>query len=146
MTGVDTSDPLREALDVVLFSAGGRRIGVEARHVRGLTRLPGAGSKPRIEDVLGLPPGDAPSAPSRLQFKRTDLEFLVDGPVEFVRLPAVSIRPLPSLLAACTRLSGLRALAFMDVAGKSTLVLLFDIEGVRSHVLKDSPLGAAFRR
>ena len=134
MTNAAAPDLSRGTIDMAVFFAAGRRLGLEARHVRSLTRVQDAGDRRRIEDALGLLPAGAPSgAPYSLQLKQTEAAFLVDGPVEFVSLPAMSIHPLPPLLAACTRLRGLRALAFMEGAGGSTLILLFDGEAVGSQ-------------
>lgn len=123
-TGPDT-------LDVVLFTAAGWRVGVEARHVRGLGHLAGVAGRP-IESILGLPVPDVaseavPEAPYGLRLRGDDRDYRVAGPVEFVGLPVTAIHPLPGLVAASTRLRGLRALAEWDVPGQAGLILLFDV-------------------
>ena len=124
-----------ENLDVVLFTAGGWRVGLEARQVRGSRPAPSATAAADVASLLGLPPvGETSPACQCLALKplpqqrNGDREIQVEGPVDLVSLPASVIHPLPALLAARTRLPGLRALAFpAEPAGVDRLILLFDV-------------------
>ena len=137
--------PDTATLDVVLFSAGGWRAGFEARRVRAARLAPAGSVDKGIEAQLGFSP-DAPgpsasaSAPlrQRLRLKgadddaKGDTEMLVDGPVDLVCLPVTAIHSLPPLLAARTRLHGLRALALVPETAARQIVLLFDTAGLRA--------------
>jgi hypothetical protein len=101
-----------ESLDVVLFKDEGRRTGLEARLVRAARPTPDA------RQCLSLKRPD----------RGEDDELIVDGPLELVSLPVAAIHPLPPLLAARTRLRGLRALAIWPPAGEDAIVLLVDAE------------------
>lgn len=60
----------------------------------------------------------------QLQLGERSQTLRVDGPVELLRLPVAHIHPLPALLAASTRVCGLRALVLTDAPG---LLLLVDL-------------------
>lgn len=116
-----------EALDVVLFAAGGWCVGVEARQVRGSRPAPTTAVTGEIEALLGLPPVPAQTQQSiTLKQSQQDRDILVGGPVELVSLPIAAIHPLPPLLAARTTLHGLRALVLPPDA--ATVLLLFDVK------------------
>ncbi len=122
---METTGTACEVLDVVLFSAAGWRVGFEARHVRGLIRSPDASLCGRIEPLLCLPTPEASGeAGFALRLRTLDVAVLVDGPVEFVSLPATAVHPVPPLLAARTAMRALTALGLRD--GEATLLLLFD--------------------
>lgn len=108
------SGTAHETLEVVLFTAGGWRVGFAAGHVRGARPADAGAEIGEIESLLGLPPGAAANraAPQWLALKQEgrDREILVDGPVELAALPVAAIHPLPPLLAARSTLHGLRAL------------------------------------
>jgi len=124
-------------LDMVLFSAGGWRVGFEARGVRGARPAPTGATTNEIEALLGLPAAVA-RAPQVLAIKRPardgqrgdehDRDIIVDGPVELIGLPITAIHPLPPLLAARTRLHELRALALHPATAATAVLLLFDGE------------------
>lgn len=113
-----------ETLDVVLFSAGGWRVGFEAGQVRACRPASADAAGDEIEAMLGLSP--SPNSPPRqhllLKHSDGDRQILVGSPVDLVSLPVSSIHPLPPLLAVRCRLNGLRALAFAD---DKTAILLF---------------------
>ncbi len=132
------SGAIHDTLDLVLFSAGGWRVGLEARWVGASRLAPAQATGCAIETLLGFastaPPASAtPTAPRQyLQFKRPGgrQDVLVGSPVELVSWPASAIHPLPPLLAARTGLRGLRALALQANTGEQALVLLFDASGL----------------
>lgn len=122
---------IQETLDLVLFSAGGWRVGLEARWVCASRHAPAQATGCEIESLLGFASaGHMTPAASRqyLQLKRVDgsKDILVGSPVELVSLPASAIHPLPPLLAARTGLCGLRAIALPTATGDKAVVLLFD--------------------
>ena len=128
-------EALREALPVVLFSVGGWRMGVEARLVRGLRPATEIAPETAPEGALAAALGLAQVSGSLsgahcLTLKRAeqDKEIRVDAPVDLLNLPIAAIYPLPPLLAARTRLRGLRALAIRPEAGEKALTLLFDAD------------------
>lgn len=124
----------RDSIDVVLFSAGAWRVGVEARWVRGCRGAPPQATGHEIAAWLGLEPSTAaaPTAPRQylqLRHPNGDMEILVDGPVELHTLPATAIHALPPLFAARTRLRALQALAFDPQIHTQAVIFLFD--GIR---------------
>ena len=129
-------------LDFVVFSVGGWRVAFEARQIRSSSLAPEGKLCNGIEARLGFSPA-APkaSATSRqcLRVKCADddtkgeTEILVDGPVDLACLPVAAIYPLPPLLAARTRLHGLRALALEPETATKQITLLFN-----SHCLADN--------
>ncbi|WP_306603451.1 hypothetical protein [Azonexus sp.] len=126
-----------DTLDVVVFSAGGWRLGFEARCVRGARPAGQSATNEQeghIAALLGLPPDNSPPTAAQWldikQIAAEDRKILVAGPVELQALPVASIHPLPPLLAARTRLNGLRALVLQEDIDK--IVLLFDVPSV-SH-------------
>lgn len=130
---MSTAEPL-DALDVVMFSAGGWQVGFEARHVRS-ARPAGADASNEesgeIETLLGLPHSNSQSpSPQWLELKQTvkNQQILVAGPVELRTLPVASIHPLPPLLAARSQLNGLRALVLQE--NTAQIALLFDVSQV----------------
>ena len=125
----DAGAPTR--LDMVVFTAAGWRVGIEARHVASLTQSPGALACPPLEDLLGLPVAPPPGNDRyRLSLKGKTGDFLVAAPVEFVSLSPKALRPPPSLLALRTCLRGLRALIVPGKGDQENPMLLFDITGL----------------
>jgi hypothetical protein len=122
-------------LDVVLFSVSGWRAGFEARWIRSSSLAPAGILGNCIETQLGFSLGTAKvSAMPRqcLLIKsagddaKGDTEILVDSPVDLVFLPVANIHPVPLMIAARTRLRGLRALALEPEAVARQIILLFD--------------------
>lgn len=123
-------------LDLVLFSAGGWRVGMEARWVSSCRLVDTQAEGEMIETLLGL----AAAAPTLAAGIRQSLELkwpggsrevLVGAPVELISLPASAIHPLPALLTWRTRLRGLRAIAVPEQHGHfggtdTSMVLVFD--------------------
>lgn len=112
------------SLELVCFHVGIWRMGVVASQVSGALRdeqgIP-------IEQLLHLPPGSAAGRQSLvIRQSGTPLLVAVDRPVDLITLPVAAIHPLPPLLAARTRLHGLRALAMMP-GQPSYLILLLDL-------------------
>jgi hypothetical protein len=114
----------QETLDVVLFSAGGWRVGFEARQVRASRPAPADAAGDEVEMLLGFSPSEtcAPRQHLLLKHEEGDRQILVGSPVDLVSFSIHSIHPLPPLLAARTTLHSLRALAITE---DKTLVLLF---------------------
>lgn len=125
--------PPRDSIDIVLFSAGAWRVGVEARWVRGSRTAPPPAAGHEIAALLGMEPtATAPTAPRQyllLRLPEGDMEILVDGPVELHTLPASAIHAIPPLFAARTHLRALRALAFDPLIYAQGPIFLFD--GIR---------------
>ena len=119
-------------LDMVFFSTGRWRVGIEAGWVRGArpaSPADWAGNPARAAALLNFPAGfSSAKAPQWLSLKGfgQDHQILVEGPVELLRLALAAIHPLPPLLAARTRLRGLQALGLLPHAGPGELALLFD--------------------
>jgi hypothetical protein len=123
-------------LDLVLFSAGGWRVGLEARWVSASRPVDAHAEGEVIETLLGLdaaalalPVGTRQSL--ELKWPGGSREVLVGAPVELVSLPTSAIHPLPALLTWRTRLRGLRAIAVPECHGHfgsadATMILLFD--------------------
>ena len=136
----------QETLDVVLFSVCGWRVGFEARRIRSSCLAPAEMLSNGIEAQLGFSLG-APkvSATPRqcLLIKNADddakgdMEILVDAPVDLVFLPVAIIHPLPPLLAARTRLHGLRALALEPETVARQITLLFDASCLTDRLEKE---------
>jgi hypothetical protein len=131
---MNAADPL-EALDVVMFSAGGWQVGFEARHVHSARPVEADASNEEIgeiEALLGLPNSSSQqsASPQWLELKQTaeNRQLLVAGPVELRTLSVASIHPLPPLLAARSQLNGLRALVLQENTGQ--IALLFDVPQV----------------
>lgn len=119
------------ALDLVLFSCGPVRVGVEARQVRaarGLDHGLEPGSQRDVAHLLGLNTSvqTVPKQIVLIKGPAKDQALQVDGPIELVTLPSESIHPLPALLAARTSLRHLRGLA---MTGEGA-VLLVDIQAL----------------
>ena len=117
-------------LELVLFGAGGFRFGVEARQVLAARAAERDEAPLRVERLLAL--GEEPSSARgrvvlRVGSGSSGLDVAVEGPVELLGVAAASVHPLPPLLAARTRLQGLRALAFVE----GQLLPLVDLVGVR---------------
>jgi hypothetical protein len=115
-------------LDMVIFHAGNHRCAVEARQVRASRPLDGHGGVPALESLLGLPePGpekaDSPGARLMLLMRHPggDFPLSVRAPLQMQAMAASAIHPLPPLLAARTRIRGLRALA-LEAEGMTLLV------------------------
>ncbi len=124
-----------EWLDVVLFSVCDWRVGFEAHRIRSSSRAPAGTLGNSMEARLGFSPcaPKVSATPSQCLLIKSadddakgDTEILVDGPVDLVCLPVAAIHPLPPLLAARTRLHGLRALAINPETVARPVVLLFD--------------------
>lgn len=120
-----------DSIDVVLFSAGAWRIGVEAHWVRSSRSAPPHATGHEIAALLGMEPSPtaAPTAPRQylqLRLPEGDMEILVDGPVELHTLPATAIHALPPLFAARTRLRALQALAFDPLIHAQGVIFLFN--------------------
>ncbi|MBS1155681.1 MAG: hypothetical protein H6R07_1605 [Proteobacteria bacterium] len=112
-----------EALDVVSFTAGGYRFAVEARQIdHMLDHVPA--TVMAIEALLGQAPDGETGPRRRLQVGTHCIE--VGEPVELRAVPAELIHALPALVAARTRLKGIRALVLE--AGKP--LLLVDLRAV----------------
>ncbi|TXT41181.1 MAG: Uncharacterized protein FD135_512 [Comamonadaceae bacterium] len=118
---------------MVLFSAGGWRVAVEACWVTASRLAPAHSCGCEIEALLGFDSAasDAPRQYLQLSWPGGSQEVLVGSPVELVSLCASTIYPLPALLAKRTRLRGLRAIALLNATGLAStqempLVLLFD--------------------
>lgn len=125
-------------LDMVVFHAGTYRCAVEARQVRASRPLAASGGVPALESLLGLPePADPPSARLMLLIRHPEGDFplSVRAPVQMQAMAASAIHPLPPLLAARTRVRGLRALA-LEAEGMTLLVdilSLLDTASVREQ-------------
>ena len=124
-----------ENLDVVLFSVSGWHVGFEARRIRSSCLAPEGILGNCIEAQLGFSLGTAKVSATPRQClliksadddAKGDTEILVDGPVDLVFLPVAAIHPVPFLIAARTRLRGLRALALEPDAVARQITLLFD--------------------
>ncbi|MBF0626769.1 MAG: hypothetical protein HQL91_00970 [Magnetococcales bacterium] len=116
-------------LDVVVFSVGACRIGIEAARVRACrfaTPLDAETTIPMLESFPELHHSPAP-AWMVLELVHADLalQWRIPGPVALQTLPAHLIHPLPPLLIARSRLPGLRALAFPE-SGPARMVLLIE--------------------
>jgi len=116
------------ALDIVVFTAGGYRIGVEASQVRASHPMPPEGGATPTEFLLGLHAAAATGGEQVLVVKHAgaDREVVVQGPVELHSVAATAIHPLPPLVAARTQLRGLRALALE----RQRLTLLVDLRSL----------------
>lgn len=144
MNATAEPDYATATLDMVLFTAGGWRVGLEARHVCGSRPALSLSADPRSTATadaatwFGLTPMDEmPAARQCLTLKPLPpddvREIQVAVPVDLVSLPARVIHALPPLLAARTRLLGLRALALAaDPLGTDRLILLFDTTRLRA--------------
>lgn len=136
-------------LEVVFFSLAGWRLGLEARCVRGArigSQMDRATQQGKTATLFGFPMGahGHPSLPTTapqpqwlaIQESTTGQvhEILVDGPVELITLPAAAIYPVPPLLAARTRLRGLRALVLEEALeghpGGEKIAFLLDATGL----------------
>ena len=118
------------AIDVVLFSIGQWRMGVEAQQVRAshsaAQTLPSTHDVVLLSSLLGLPTASAPVQLLQIKQATKDHAVQVNSPVDITSIPAQAIHPLPALLAARTQLPGLRALAL----DKHGLTLLLDLAAV----------------
>ena len=129
MNDREASSSVPESLAVVVFCAGGWRIGIEARHVRGSRPAASTPVAPAAEALLGI--ADAASGATTrhyLSIKHADgdHEIHVAGPLELLDLPTTSIHPLPRLLAERAQLRGLRAVALAPEQTGQRLTLLVD--------------------
>lgn len=111
-----------QTLEVVMFRCGVQRCAVEARLVRASRPLPQDGTPPCLAPRLGLP-AEGGAARQLLVFKHpeADIPYTVTSPVQLRAVPLEHIHPLPALLAATTRIHGLRAL-ILDAEGIVLLV------------------------
>ncbi|MBF0214824.1 MAG: hypothetical protein HQM00_14895 [Magnetococcales bacterium] len=117
-------------LEVVLFSVGAWRVGMEAGRVRGC-RWRSASDAPESADIrlmstwMALPAAECHERPMLLETLDAgqSVTWQVQGPVTLHALPVETIHPLPPLLAARTTIPGLRALALTPEEG---LILLID--------------------
>lgn len=119
-------------LDMVVFHTGNHRCAVEARQVRASRPLDGHGGMPTLESLLGLPEPEPEPGPEKagspgvrlmLLMRHPDGDFplSVRAPLQMQTMAASAIHPLPPLLAARTRIHGLRALA-LEAEGMTLLV------------------------
>lgn len=134
-----SENPLSDTLDVVMFSAGGWCIGLEARLVgsaRPVEQNTGVcanvGDGIMLESLLGLPLEHVPS-PARRQWleikdSHQPWQLQVSGPVELRPLAIGRIHPLPPLLAARNQLPGLRAIVLQEA---QQIALLFDASALK---------------
>ncbi|OQX19267.1 MAG: hypothetical protein BWK76_05060 [Desulfobulbaceae bacterium A2] len=132
LTEVATTTTAHDTLQVVLFSLGRRRLGVEARFVRSSSLAP-HDADGEAAARLGLDATDAlPRVSYSLILKRPDGDrpVLVDGPVELAEIPAAAIHPLPPLLAARCRLHGLRALVVQAQRSETPAIPLVDVNAL----------------
>lgn len=116
-----------EILDVVLWRAGGCWFGCEAGCVIAAERpedSPTVDANPHIETLLNIPAVDGRSDLQILTFRHAtnSRQFLVNRPVELIRLPIGQIHALPTLVAARTHIKALSALALVPQG----LVFLLD--------------------
>ena len=123
-------------LDMVVFHTGNHRCAVEARQVRASRPLDGYGGVPALESLLGLPEpekADSPGARLMLLMRHPggDFPLSVRAPLQMQAMAASAIHPLPPLLAARTRLRGLRALA-LEAEGMTLLVDILSLLGTAS--------------
>lgn len=117
-------------LDLVYFRWGDLHLAVQANQVQGLASAAGL-DVPTIGDVLGLPAADGRPAAGprrllRLAWAAGVLDLCVQEPVVQVRLPPAAIHPLPLMLAARLRLSGIRALGERPDLGDRPLIMILD--------------------
>lgn len=111
-------------LELVLFTAGPYRFGVEASRVRGSGELPDY-AVPCVESLLSLSGGIGNNRRQCLTIKGNsrNYELSVAVPLELYTLPTESIHPLPAAVTARCKLPGLRGLATTEEG----LVLLVDL-------------------
>lgn len=111
-----------QTLEVVIFRCGAQRCAVEARQVRASRPLPQDSTAPCLAPRIGLP-DEGGAARQLLVFKHpeADIPYTVAPPVQLQAVPLEQIHPLPALLAATTRIHGLRAL-ILDAEGIVLLV------------------------
>jgi hypothetical protein len=119
------------SIDIVLFSAAGWRVGLEARWVRNSRSAPEQATGHLIEDLLGMACASATAATAPRQFLQLklpggDIDILVGAPVELFSLPARAIHAVPPMLAARTGLRAIRALALAPTLFGQDAILLFD--------------------
>lgn len=111
----DTDDA---SLMLVTFACADARVGLEAQRVRSSRRIPvdAQPPAPTLSALLGLPAPAPMSQPFCLELKSGEgsVEVLVEGPVELVALSARQVFPLPGLIAATSRVRGLRALGLTE--------------------------------
>lgn len=131
MTAPSAANGDAQTLDVVLFTRGAARVGVEARWVRSARRVGEPGDRQADDDWSGMAP-ETRHLCQRLNLRHPapdgpgSWEVWVAGPVDLAHLPVASIHALPPLLAARTRVKGLCALALPPASGVATVVLLLD--------------------
>ena len=117
-------------LEVVSFMAGGHRFAVEAAQVR--TQLPSgqAGDLLTAEQLLGLPDEEAQTSRRVLLMKHPagDYSVMVSEPVELHAVGINAIYPLPTLIAARSKLAGIRGLAM----GAEGVTVLVDFRALRA--------------
>ncbi|OAN53950.1 hypothetical protein A6A04_13755 [Paramagnetospirillum marisnigri] len=110
------------SLAVVTFVAAGTRFAMPSRQVAAMHPLDGiVSTTPSIEDLLGLPREAAAGCLLVLRLKQGEVAIQVPGEVGLRELAAETIHPLPPLVAACSRIAGLAALA-VDPDGVILLV------------------------
>lgn len=120
------------SIDLVLFSAAGWRVGLEARWVRNSRGAAAQATGLLIEDLLGMACASATAATAPRQFLQLklpggDIDILVGAPVELHSLPARAIHAVPPMLAARTSLRALQALALDPTLFGQDIVLLIDV-------------------
>jgi len=136
MSTLPEHDTTAETLDLVVFVAGGWRVGIEARHVVAATPIAAeqaaGGALNDLTTRLGLtPPGDCLIRQClEINQPTGSQKILVDGPLELRSLACDGIRPLPPLFAARNTLKGLRALVLPSQG--NGMILLLDIHALLS--------------
>lgn len=125
-------------LDIVCFSAGRWRIGIEARHVRSAH----AQATPEAVFTLDSPAAHHPGAPPGAHHVLTlttaeggTRSLCVQGPLELRCVPVEQLYRLPSLLTACRPLHALRAL-LLDPGAPTPLLLL---DALQLHAAPRTP-------
>lgn len=122
-----------DTLEIVAFTIGGHRVGIEARQVRATRRaVAGESGYPSIESLVGMPPHCGQDiARQLLVFKNQGADIALDvaAPAQLKNLELAAICPLPPLIAARHRFHGLRALA-LEADG---VRLLLDIQPLLSQ-------------
>lgn len=120
-----------DTIELVLFTSGQHRFGVEASRVRGSGILPDY-AIPCVESLLSLSGGNTSHRRQCLTVKGSnhDYEISVEAPLELCAFPIETIHPLPAAVTALCKLPGLRALAM----AKEGLILLVDLNALLDAV------------
>lgn len=117
------------ALDVVAFMLGNQRFAIEATQVRTLLPQQSDISAQPLEHLIRLPKVTIPqTAQYNLLLKHPagDYAVTVSAPVTLLSLDSSAIQPLPPLIAACSNIPSMRALAIIQ----DELIMLLDINTI----------------